>query len=146
MSWRLWKPRPISSYEAQVIRRVVEVDGTDQCPPALLEGIERLVVQEEGEGSAHHDSLDFMARGRYRYHGSPLASAIGSMSNGKPVELIVWADRRQITGLEIEPYEGTRLPARMPLLETIRPYPESLGDDGDEEDAAESDRAGPSGA
>ena len=53
------------------------------------------------------------------------------MANDGVVELLVWAQGQVITALEIEPFRGARLPARMPILETIRPYPpEELRDGG----------------
>jgi hypothetical protein len=122
MSWRLWKPRPIASYEARILRRVLEV-GADSPPSAtLLASIEHLIVHEEGDGQAHHDSLDFsLAR---QSHGEPIAIALGAMTNDAPIELIVWARGDTITGLELEPFgDTTRLPIRMPVLESIRPHP-----------------------
>ncbi|MGH8275169.1 MAG: hypothetical protein ACRETG_06525 [Steroidobacteraceae bacterium] len=120
MSWRLWKPRPIASYEARIVRRVLELGAdADYLPSAaMLDSIERLIVQEEGDGGANYDSLEFGCP-----HGSIIAMALGTMTNDAPIELFLWARGEIITYLELEPFNGTRLPIRMPLLESIRPYP-----------------------
>jgi hypothetical protein len=90
-----------------------------------------LVVREEGGGGFHYDSLDFSTTNE---RGKIVAWAIGSMANDAPIELLVWAHGETITALELEPFNGTRLPIRMPILESIRPHPvdEVLGDDADE--------------
>jgi len=124
MSWRLWKPRPIASYEARILRRVLEVDADALPSAALLASIEHLIVHEEGDGGPHRDCLDFNAAGQFRFAGTPIAMALGTMTNDAPIELIVWARGEAITGLELEPFgESTRLPIRMPVLESIRPHP-----------------------
>jgi len=108
--------------------------GCDSRPSAaLLASIEHLIVHEEGDGSFERDSLDFIAAGRFTFGGAPIAMAVGTMANDAPIELIVWARGEIITGLELEPFKGTRLPIRMPILESIRPYPGPFGiEDGDE--------------
>jgi hypothetical protein len=124
MSWRLWKPRPIASYEARILRRVLEVDADPPPSAALMASIEHLIVHEEGGGGSHRDCLDFNAAGQFRFAGTPVAMALGTMTNDAPIELIVWARGETITGLELEPFgESTRLPIRMPVLESIRPHP-----------------------
>lgn len=63
MSRRLWRPRRIGSYEARIIRRLLQV-GADAPPsPALLASIDNLIVREEGQGGFEHDSLDFDSAG-----------------------------------------------------------------------------------
>ena len=50
--------------------------------------------------TALHDSLELLGAGRNRI----IASAIGTMTNGAHVELILWANGGSITYLELEPY------------------------------------------
>lgn len=141
MSWRLWKPRPIASYEARILRRVIEVDADCLPSAALLASIEHLIVQEEGDGQAHHDSLDF---GTTNSHGEIIAIALGTMTNDGHIELFLWADGETITALELEPFDGTRLPIRMPVLESIRPYPaDPYGIEVDDEAAVQDSVANP---
>jgi hypothetical protein len=59
MSWRLYRPRRIGSYEARIVRRVMEVGASSPLAQTLLSSIESLIVWEEGDGQFHHDSLDF---------------------------------------------------------------------------------------
>jgi hypothetical protein len=131
LSWRLYRPRRIGAYEAQIVRRVLQVGANSPPSPALLASIEDLVVREEGGGGFHYDSLDFSTTNE---RGKIVGWAIGSMANDAPIELLVWAHGETITALELEPFNGTRLPIRMPILESIRPYPvdEVLGDDAEE--------------
>ena len=133
MSWRLYRPRRIATYEARIIQRVLKV-GAHVAPSVhFLDTIPDLIVHEEGDGGGfQHDSLDFV--GGLFQHGRPIASAVGTMANDAQVELIVWAQGDVITRLELEPFDGARLPARMPILESILPYPPN-DSSGDEEDA-----------
>jgi hypothetical protein len=134
MSWRLYQPRPISIYEAKIVRRVLDVSAEAPLSNTLLASIEDLIVRDEGDGVFHHDSLDFGTRGG---PGRIIGHAIGTMANDCPVELLVWAKDSRISALELEPYEGSRLPIRMPILESIRPYPyenPDLDPDDDDED------------
>ena len=55
------------------------------------------------------------------------------MANDVLIELWVWARGETITALELEPFNGTRLPIRMPILESISRYPEDEVFEGDEE-------------
>lgn len=130
MSWRLLRPRRIGSYEARIIRRLLQV-GAD-APPSqtLLASIDNLIVREEGQGGFEHDSLDFDSAGGGH---TIIAGAIGLMANDAPVELVLWARGDAITYLELDPFNGTLRPLRMPILESIRPYPENaFGDEDDE--------------
>ena len=132
MSWRLYRPRRIGTYEAQIVRRVLRVGAKSAPSPALLASIDNLIVQEEGNGCFQHDSLDFTTSNE---HGTIIASAIATMANDAPIELLVWASGGTITALELEPFNGTRLPIRMPILESIRPYPDEVfEDDKDDEE------------
>jgi hypothetical protein len=124
MSWRLNKPRHISTYEKRIVRRVLEVGSNTPPCAALVASVEKLIVHEEGDGHFHRDSLSFNSIRKFGYGGSPVAMALGTMSNDATVELIVWAQGGTITALELEPFNGTRLPIRMPIVESIRPYPE----------------------
>jgi hypothetical protein len=98
----------------------------------MLASIEDLIVREEGDGVFHHDSLDFGSRGGL---GKIIGHAMGTMANDCPIELLVWAKGARITALELEPYDGTRLPIRMPILESIGAFPyENPDSDWDEEE------------
>ena len=119
MSWRLYRPRRIGTYEAQIIRRVLQLDAAAAPSRELLASIENLIVYEEGGGGFQYDSLEFITS---HDHGRCIAGAIGAMANDALVELVVWGHGDTITRLELEPFNGTRLPIRMPILETIRPY------------------------
>jgi hypothetical protein len=129
MSWRLWRPRHISTYEAQILRRLLQVAAHSPPSAALLASIDDLIVRDEGGGGSEHDSLDFAC---VRANGKIIAAAIGLMTNDTPVEVILWADGDVITYLELEPFGSeTRRPIRIPILESIRPYPDNAF--GDEE-------------
>lgn len=141
MSWRrLRRPRRISGYEAQILRRVIEVGGGDSVSETLLASIDALIVREEGDGEFHNDSLDFDAGDGQKFTlGSIVASAVGRMTNDAPIELILWARGDLVTYLELEPFEGSWRPIRMPVLESIHPYPDNAfageeDEGGDEED------------
>lgn len=87
--------------------------------------INTLMVREEGDGDFHNDALDFgTVRGA---HNDIIASGIVLMANDAPIELILWACGDAVTYLELEPFDGTLLPIRMPRLESISPYPDSVG-------------------
>jgi hypothetical protein len=124
---RIWRPRRISAYEAQILRRLLQVGAGSAPSSLLLASIDKLMVRQEGDGDFHNDSLDF---GRVRGENNDIiASAIGLMANDAPVELILWARGDTVTYLELEPFDGTLRPIRMPRLESIRPCPETVGDD-----------------
>jgi hypothetical protein len=53
-----------------------------------------------------------------------MAWGMDGRTNDAPIELIVWAREEIVTALELEPFDGARLPIRMPVLESIRPYPD----------------------
>jgi hypothetical protein len=55
---RLWRPRRISAYEAQILRRLLQV-GAGSAPSSLFASIDKLMVRQQGEGDFHNDSLDF---------------------------------------------------------------------------------------
>lgn len=120
MSWRLYRPRRIGSEEARILRRVLEVDPAARSSATMQVSTEQLIVHEEGYGGFKFDSLAFIPS---RDHGRIVAGAIGTMVNDAAVELVVWALGDVITRLELEPFGETRLPIRMPLLQSIRPYP-----------------------
>jgi hypothetical protein len=113
------RPRRISAYEAQIIRRVLEVGADISVSQTLLDSIDNLLVQEEGAGDFLHDSLDFAAG-----HGNDkiIAGALGLMANGAPVEMTLWVRDGAISYLGLDPWAGSLRPTRMPILESIRPY------------------------
>ncbi|MGH8144376.1 MAG: hypothetical protein ACREU2_17920 [Steroidobacteraceae bacterium] len=100
----------------------MEVDPEAQPSAALLASIEQLIVHEEGGGGFQFDSLEFIPPGDFNVS-EIFASAIGTMVNDASVELVVWTRGDVVTRLELEPFGETRLPIRMPLLQSIRPYP-----------------------
>jgi hypothetical protein len=119
----LHRPRRISGYEAQIVRRVLEVGARVAPSRRLRASIDQLRVHQEGD--FQNDSLDF---GRVRgINNDIVAMAIGLMANDAPVELILWAHHETVTYLELEPFNGTWRPIRLPRLETIRPYAETTG-------------------
>ena len=87
-------------------------------------------MREEGGGGFQHDFLDF---GSSRAGNTIVAAAIGTMANDAQVELILWARGDTVTYLELEPFAGALRPIRMPILESIRPYPDNAFG-GDEDD------------
>jgi hypothetical protein len=89
MSYRIWRPRRITSYETQIIRRLLQVDADAKPSAALLASIANLVVREQGDGGFEHDSLDFVG---VHSHGAIIAAGLGLMTNDASVELILWAD------------------------------------------------------
>jgi hypothetical protein len=106
----------------------LQVDADPAPSQALLASIGNLIVYEEVGGDFLCDSLEFIIS---RDHGRCIASAIGAMANDALIELLVWAHGDTITCLELEPFNETRLPIRMPILESIRPYP-GQGNEGEE--------------
>ena len=129
MSWRLRRPRRIGSYEAQILRRVLQVGADSPPSAALLASIDQLIVREEGCGDFLHDSLDFGSSGAGN---TIIATAVGRMANDAQVELVIWARGDSVVCLELEPFEGALRPIRMPILESIGPYPPAMSDDEDE--------------
>jgi len=130
MSWRLKRPRRIGTYEALIVRRLLQIGADSPPTQALLASINNLIVREEGGGGFQHDSLDF---GSSRAGNTIVAAAIGTMANDAQVELILWARGDTVTYLELEPFAGALRPIRMPILESIRPYPDNAFG-GDEDD------------
>ena len=126
---RLLRPRRVSAYEAQILRYLLQLGAGSEPSSLLLASIDKLMVRQEGDGDFQNDSLDF---GRVRGENNDIiASAIGFMANDAPIELILWARGDTVTYLELEPFDGTLRLIRMPGLESIRPYPEAVGDDED---------------
>lgn len=105
----------------QILRRLLQVGADSPPSEALLASIANLIVREEGCGGFQHDSLDF---GSSRGGSAIIAGAIGLMTNGAQVELILWACGDIITYLELEPFGGAHRPIRMPILESLCPYPD----------------------
>ena len=99
----------------------MEVDPETQSSDALLASVEQRLVYEQGGGDLEFDSLELIPLGHDA--GRIIARALGTMVNDAPVELCVWAHGNVITRLELEPFGDTRRPIRMPLLQSIRPYP-----------------------
>jgi hypothetical protein len=94
----LYRPRRIGTYEAQIIRRALQV-GADAAPSqTLLASIGNLIVHEEGGGGFQYDSLEFITS---LDHGRCIAGAIGTMANDALIELVVWAHGDTITRLEL---------------------------------------------
>jgi hypothetical protein len=134
MSWRLRRPRRISSYEAQILRRLLQVGADSPPSQAILASIDNLIVRDEGGSGFQHDSLDFGSSGAGN---TIVAAAIGPMANDARVELILWARGDIVTYLELEPFAGGLRPLRMPILESIRPYPDdAFGGDADDDENA----------
>ncbi len=122
MATRLVEPRPISNYEAQIIRRVLEVGAEERVSAAMLDSINRLIVHEEGGGAFDDDSLD-LAPSRA---GSRIAArALGMMANDVWIELLLWARDCRIIALELQPFEDDARPTRLPILESIQACPQS---------------------
>jgi hypothetical protein len=139
MPWRrLRQPRRISGYEAQILRRLIAIGGKDSVSETLLASIDELIVREEGDGDFYNDSLDFDAwNGRHFTLGSIIASAVGRMTNDAPIELVLWARGDIVTYLELEPFKGSWRPIRMPVLDSIQPYPADAFGNEDEDDEEE---------
>ena len=113
------------------MRRIFEVGADPAAAPALLHGIDGLIVAAEGgEGGAFlHESLDFGSDGR---DSVIVAGALGRMCNGAQVDMVIWADGTVITHLQLEPYGGGARRARLPPSESIRAYPpNAYGNDED---------------
>jgi len=122
MSWRLRRPRRLSAYEAQIIRRVIEIGACCPVPQELLDSIDHLLVLEEGAGGFLHDSLDFAVG---YGNDKQIACALGLMANDAPVEMSLWIRDGVISYLSLEPWNGSLRPTRMPRLESIRAFLET---------------------
>jgi hypothetical protein len=119
MSWRLRRPRRLSTYEAQIIRRVLEIGACRPVPQALLDSIDHLLVLEEGDGGFLHDSLDFAVG---YGNDKQIAHALGLMANDAPVEVSLRTREGAISYLSLDPWDGSLRPTRMPRLESIRAF------------------------
>jgi hypothetical protein len=116
--------RPISDGEAAVVQRALEVAGTEDATPGLVEQISQLrVVGRCGCGCA---SVDF----RNPMQGQKaviVADAVASSPNGEDVGLLVWALDGHLSGLEV--YSYSDFPASLPVLESICCYQGTRGTD-----------------
>jgi hypothetical protein len=120
-----------------VITRLLQVDASHSVSSTLLSSINRLVVRDRCDcgqrGIAPCDSIFFDDP---RNKGHPVASGVGYMRNNTAVELILWAREDVITFLEVEPYNGARLPIFLPVVETIQSYPDDIVEPAEEDEEA----------
>lgn len=133
-----FQPRPIRPREAVVITRLLKVAASNSSvSPTLLSSIDRLVVRDrcdcDQNGFAPCDSIFF---DNPRNMSRPIASGVGHMRNHTAVELILWAREDVITFLEVEPYNGARLPIFLPVVETIQSYPDHIVEPAEEDEEA----------
>jgi hypothetical protein len=112
-------PRPVSALEAEVIKRMLHLRAAVLHFDELLASVNRLTVREGCECGC--DSLFF---GEPRDNGHPIVSGVGRTAGNNEVEVILWARETTLTFLELEPRGNTLKPVRMPLAESIAPYPE----------------------
>jgi hypothetical protein len=109
-------PRPISSQELDVIRRALQVCRTgDALPVHDSVASELLVASSCGCGC---DTVEFK-----RTDGdvaAVIADGLGDTSDGKGVGIIVFGTPETITCLEVYSFDDA--PARLPILDSIRPF------------------------
>jgi hypothetical protein len=112
-------PRPVSAREAEVIKRMLRLEAAVPHVDELLASVDRLTVLEGCECGC--DSLFF---DEPRDKGHPIVGGVGRTTGNNEVEVVLWARDTTLTFLEIEPRGNTLKPVRMPLAESIAPYPE----------------------
>ena len=127
-------PRPVSAFEAEVIKRMLHLKAEIAHVNELLASVDRLTVIEGCECGC--DSLFF---DEIRDMGRPIVSGVGRTAGNNEVEVVLWARDTTLTFLEIEPWGKTLRPVRLPLAESIAPYPaDAFGcDESDESDEGE---------
>ena len=121
-------PRPVSALEAEVIKRMLHLEAAVPHVDALLASVDQLTVREGCECGC--DSLFFDDP---TDKGHPIVSGVGHTPGNNEVEVILWARASTLTFLEIEPWGNTLKPVRMPLAESIAPYPEDEEAEDDED-------------
>jgi hypothetical protein len=118
-----WKPRVLRPVEAAAIKRLLQIDPNRELGGPSLEAwlatTDDLTVREGCDCGC--DSLFFDDPHDL---GRPIASGVGRSADDSEVEIVLWARGFTLTFLELEPYGRTRRLARLPLPESIGPYPE----------------------
>jgi hypothetical protein len=123
-------PRPISAREAAVIKRLLHLEAGVLHLEELLASVDRPTVIEGCDCGC--DSLYF---DNPRDMGRCIVSGIGRTAGNNEVEAVLWARGAVLTFLELEPRGNTLRPVRLPLAESIAPYPYPLDNEGqDDED------------
>jgi hypothetical protein len=123
-------PRPVSARESEVIKRMLNLETEIPHGNELLASVDLLTVIEGCDCGC--DSLFFDV---LRNLGRPIVSCVGRTAGNNEVEVVLWARDTTLTFLEIEPWGGTLKPVRLPLPESIAPYPaDAFGCDEDDEE------------
>jgi hypothetical protein len=109
-------PRAISSQELDVIRRALQVCRTGDALPVHNAVAGELVVASLcGCGC---DTVEFKRTGSEV--AAVIADGLGDTPDGKGVGVIVFGTPKTITCLEVYSFDDA--PARLPILDSIRPF------------------------
>jgi hypothetical protein len=109
-------PRPISPQELDVIRRALEACRTPAASPSHDSVASNLVVSSLcGCGC---DTVEFQGAGGEV--AAVIADGLGESADGNGVGVIVFGTAETITCLEV--YSFDDIPARLPRLDSIRPF------------------------
>lgn len=109
-------PRPISPQELEVLRRALRVCATRAASPAHDSAASKLVVASLCECGC--DTVEFQGAGGEI--AAVIADGIGETPEGAGVGLLVFGKSDTITCLEVYSFDDT--PARLPRLDSIRPF------------------------
>ena len=109
-------PRPISPQELEVIRRALSTCRTEAASPSHdLVAPTLLVSSLCGCGC---DTVEF--RGAGGEIAAVIADGLGETADGSGVGVLVFGTADTITCLEV--YSFDDVPARLPILDSIRPF------------------------
>jgi hypothetical protein len=109
-------PRPISTEELEVLRRALQMCPTPAAaPPHASHADDLVVVSLCGCGC---DTVEFQGAGGEV--AAVIADGIGETAEGAGVGLLVFGKLDMITCLEVYSFDDT--PAKLPRLDSIRPY------------------------
>jgi hypothetical protein len=110
-------PRRITRHEAEVLRRALEICPAGPVAQDLLDSISNLEVVARCECGC--DTVEF---GRIDWAGPPelVAEGVAQTADGMAVGLLVFGTADAVTCLEV--YSLDDEPARLPTVESIRPY------------------------
>jgi len=109
-------PRPISSQELEVIRRALKSCRTDAASPSHDAVAAALMVSSLcGCGC---DTVEFQGSGGEV--AAVIADGLGEAADGSGVGVLVFGTADTITCLEV--YSFDDVPARLPILDSIRPF------------------------
>ena len=112
--------RPIKPEEVVVIRTTLERASKERLDPGIADGLEHL--RAIGQCGCGCDSVDFVPHDP-AHMSHPLGDGMGKTPAGGDVGVIVWGRSDAITGLEIYSLGADDNDLKLPLPESILPFP-----------------------